>query len=566
MPTPYWSIRSHDVKKGVNEIIRRAMATAQERGELPEGALPPLIVEYPRDERHGDYSTNVAMATASHTGKPPRTIAEAIVRFIEDAEGIIERVEVAGPGFINFFLKEAYWHYFLREADQQRERYGEGDLGKGKRALVEFLSANPTGPLHIGHGRIAAFGDSLANLLEKVGYKVEREYYVNDRGTQMQLLGQSVYSRYAEEGGREVAFPADGYQGAYLREIAHAIKKAEGDKYLIPGDEMVISTLGEKAAQTILGWIKEDLARFRVRFDRWYRERDLYDSGLVSRLLDELRGKGYLYEDRGALWFKSTLFGDEKDRVVIRGNDAATYFASDIAYHKDKYDRGYDLLIDIWGADHHGYIPRMEAVVQALGYDRSTFKVILIQLVNLLRAGKQVSMSTRTGEFISLKEVIDEVGVDACRYFFLLRRAESPLDFDVELAKKEGTENPVYYVQYVHARVSSIFKKAVVNKVEIPTFDNVDIDLLSLPEERLLAKRVAVFPEFVEGMALALEPHRLTAYLQDLAGIFHSYYNKHRIISDDKELTEARVLLVKVIQGVVRSALGLLGVAAPTEM
>ncbi len=554
------------MKKGVNEIIRRAMARAQERGELAEGVLPPLIVEYPRDERHGDYTTNVAMTMASQTGKPPRAIAETIVRFIEDAEGIIERVEVAGPGFINFFLKEAYWHYFLREADQQGKRYGEGELGKGKRALVEFLSANPTGPLHIGHGRIAAFGDSLANLLEKVGYEVEREYYVNDRGTQMQLLGQSVYSRYAEAGGREVAFPPDGYQGDYIKGIAHAIKKEAGDKYLCTADEVVINALGEKAAAIILGWIKKDLERFRVRFDRWYREKDLYDSGLVPRLLDELRGKGYLYEDQGALWFKSTLFGDEKDRVVIRGNDATTYFASDIAYHKDKYDRGYDLLIDIWGADHHGYIPRMEAVIQALGYNRSTFKVILMQLVNLLRSGKQVSMSTRTGEFISLKDVIQEVGVDACRFFFMLRRAESPLDFDLELAKKEGTENPVYYVQYVHARVSSIFKKAAANEVEIPTFDNVDIALLSLPEERLLAKRVAIFPEFVEGMALALEPHRVTSYLQDMAGIFHSYYNKHRIISDDKEMTKSRILLIKVIQGVVRSALGLLGIAAPTEM
>jgi len=287
---------------------------------------------------------------------------------------------------------------------------------------------------------------------------------------------------------------------------------------------------------------------------------------LVPRLLDQLRGKGYLYEDEGALWFKSTLFGDEKDRVVIRGNEATTYFASDIAYHKDKYDRGYDLLIDIWGADHHGYIPRMEAAIQALGYDRSIFKVILVQLVNLLRDRKQVSMSTRTGEFISLRDVIKEVGVDACRYFFMLRRAESPLDFDLELAKKEGAENPVYYVQYVHARVASIFKKAAEKDVAIPTFGDVDISLLSLPEERLLAKRVAIFPEFVEGMALALEPHRVTSYLQDLAALFHSYYNKHRIISDDKEITKARVLLVKVIQGVVRSALGVLGIAAPVQM
>ncbi|OGP52644.1 MAG: arginine--tRNA ligase [Deltaproteobacteria bacterium RBG_13_52_11] len=554
------------MKKGLTEIIMRAIARGQERGELAEGALPPPIVEYPREEGHGDYATNIAMAMASLADKVPRAIAETIVRCIEDDEGIIERVEVAGPGFINFFLKEAYWQHLLREADRKGERYGEGDLGRGKRALVEFLSANPTGPLHIGHGRIAAFGDALANLLEKVGYEVEREYYINDRGTQMQLLGRSVYLRYLQAWKREVAFPPDGYQGEYINNIAHDIKKEEGDRYLVTPEEDAISPMGEKAAQIILGWIKNDLEWFLVHFDRWYRETDLYNGGFASRLLEELRGKGYLYEDGGALWFKSTVFGDEKDRVVIRANNATTYFASDIAYHKDKYDRGYDLLIDIWGADHHGYIPRMEAAIQALGYDKSSFKVILVQLVNLLRGGKQVSMSTRTGEFTSLREVMDEVGVDACRYFFMLRRADSPLDFDLELAKREGAENPVYYVQYVHARIASIFKKAAEDGVEVPTFEDVDISLLRLPEERLLAKRIAIYPEFLEGMALALEPHRLTSYLQDLAGIFHSYYNKHRVISDDREMTNARFLLVKVIQGVVHSALGLLGIAAPAEM
>jgi arginyl-tRNA synthetase len=420
--------------------------------------------------------------------------------------------------------------------------------------------------LHIGHGRIAAFGDALANLLEKVGYEVEREYYVNDRGTQMQLLGRSVYFRYLQEGGKKVEFFNEGYQGAYIGEIARDFKKEEGDKYLCAREEEIIEPLGHKAAEVILGWIKTDLERFRVHFDRWYCETDLYNSGFVPRLLQELRSRGYLYEDGGALWFKSTLFGDEKDRVVIRGNDATTYFASDIAYHKDKYDRGYDLLVDIWGADHHGYIPRMEAAIQALGYDRSIFKVILVQLVNLLRDGKQVSMSTRSGEFTSLKQVMDEVGVDACRYFFMLRRADSPLDFDLELAKREGTENPVYYVQYVHARVASIYKKAAEKGVEVPNFKAVDVSLLRLPEERLLAKRIAIYPEFLEGMALAMEPHRLTSYLQDLAGIFHSYYNKHRIISDDGAMTRARFFLVKVVQAVVRSALGLLGIASPEQM
>ena len=554
------------MKRGLNAIIMRAIARGQEQGELAEGPLPPFILEYPREERHGDYATNIAMAMASQTEKSPRAIAEAIVRCIEDDEGIIERVEVAGPGFINFFLTEDYWRYFLREADRQGERYGEGELGQGKRVLVEFLSANPTGPLHIGHGRIAAFGDALANLLKKVGYQVEREYYVNDRGTQMQLLGESVYFWYAQEWNRKIAFPTDGYQGDYIKEIAHHIKEEEGDRYLLPPEGDAIDPLGERAAQIILGWIKGDVEQFRVRFDRWFSETDLYTSGLVPRLLEELRDKGYLYEEEGALWFKSTPLGDEKDRVVIRANGATTYFASDIAYHHDKYDRGYDLLIDIWGADHHGYIPRMGAAIQAMDCDRSIFKVILVQLVNLLRDKKQVNMSTRRGEFTSLREVMDEVGVDACRYFFLLRRADSPLDFDLELAKREGVENPVYYVQYVHARITSIFKKAAERGVEVPTFEDVDISLLRLPEERLLAKRVAIFPEFLEGMAQALEPHRLTGYLQDLAGIFHSYYNKHRVISTDRALTNARFLLVKAIQGVVRSALGVLGIAAPTEM
>ena len=554
------------MKKGLNEIIMRAITKGQEQGELSDDALPPLILEYPRQERHGDYATNIAMAIASQTKRSPREIAETIVQCIEDEEGIIERIEVAGPGFINFYLTEDYWRYFLREADRKGGQYGEGKLGRGKRALVEFLSANPTGPLHIGHGRIAAFGDALANVLKKVGYQVEREYYINDRGTQIQLLGRSVYLRYLQEWRKETEFPPDGYQGEYIKEIARHIKKEEGDRYLTTAEEEIIDPIGLQASEVILKEIKYDLERFRVHFDRWFSETELYTSGAVPRLLAELQGKGYLYEDEGALWFKSTLFGDEKDRVVVRANDATTYFASDIAYHKDKYDRGYDLLIDIWGADHHGYIPRMEAAIEAVGCDRSRFKVILVQLVNLLRGGKQVSMSTRTGEFTSLQEVIDEVGVDACRYFFMLRRADSPLDFDLELAKEEGAENPVYYVQYVHARIASIFKKATENDMEIPAFDDADMNLLRLPEERLLAKRVAVFPELLEGMAIALEPHRLTSYLQDLAGLFHGYYNKHRVISQDREMTNARLLLVKGVQSVVHSALGLLGIAAPVEM
>ncbi len=554
------------MKKGVSGIIMQAIKRGRKRGELVDGLLPPLTLEYPKEEIYGDYATNIAMVMASYEKRPPREVAETIVKLIEDEAGIIERVEVAGPGFINFFLKEDYWRHFLLEAAREGERYGEGELGKGKKVLVEFLSANPTGPLHIGHGRIAAFGDALANILEKVGYEVEREYYINDIGTQMQLLGRSVYLRYLQEWGKEVEFPADGYQGEYVKEIARQVKGKEGNKYITLPEREIVDTLGQKASETILRWIKDDLKGFRIRFNSWYRERDLYRGGLVPQILEELRGRDYIYEEEGAFWFKSTLFGDEKDRVVVRANGATTYFASDIAYHKDKYDRGYNFLIDIWGADHHGYIPRMEAAIQALGYDKISFKVILVQLVNLWRGGEQVSMSTRTGEFTTLQEVMGEVGVDACRYFFMLRRADSPLDFDLELAKREAAENPVYYVQYAHARIASIFKKAAKQVIKVPTFDEVDTSLLRLPEERWLVKQVAIFPEFLEGLAVSLEPHRLTSYLQDLAGVFHGYYNKHRVISEDKEMTKARLLLVKTIKGVLQSSLGLLGITAPEEM
>lgn len=554
------------MRKGVSEILLRAIQRAQKRGELAEGEIPPIDVEYPRDERYGDYASSIAMAIASQMGEEPKGIAQVIIKNIEDPGGIIDRAEIGGPGFINLYLKEAYWHHFLREADRLQEDYGAGDLGKGKRVLVEFLSANPTGPLHIGHGRIAAFGDTLANLLAKVGYMVEREYYINDKGTQLRLLGESVLSRYGELFGEDIPLPQDGYQGGYIKDIARDIKGAEGDRYLkLPRGE-AIALLGDKAAGEILVWIKEDLERFRVRFDRWYHEKELYQRGEVERVLGLLRQKGFLYEQGGAIWFKSTLFGDEKDRVVIRGNEEETYFASDIAYHQDKYDRGYDLIIDIWGADHHGYVPRMQGAIEALGHDRGAFRVILVQLVNLVRDKRPVGMSTRSGEFTSLREVIDEVGIDACRYFFMLRRAESPLDFDLELAKRQEADNPVYYVQYAHARVSSLFKKAARQGLAVPNFDQVDISLLKLPEERLLAKRVAIFPELLEGMALAMEPHRLTSYLQDLAAAFHSYYNRHRIISEDRGLTQARLLLSKLVKDVVRSALGIIGVDAPTEM
>jgi arginyl-tRNA synthetase len=554
------------MKLGLSQIVSDAIRRAQRVGEFTQEAVPQIQLEYPRDEEHGDYATNIAMIMASQQKRPPRDVAEIIIRHLQDEEGSIERVEVAGPGFINFFLSERHWHRLLSRADREGNQFGAAEVGAGMRVLVEFPSANPTGPLHIGHGRIAAVGDVVSNLLERVGYNVDREYYVNDTGTQVELLGSSVAARYLQELGRPGELPPEGYQGEYIKDIARSIKDEEGERLLELSDQEVVVALGDRAKKRILDSIRDDLERFRVRFDRWFGEQTLYDQNLINPVLEELTRQKYLYEREGALWFRSTVFGDEKDRVVIRANGSTTYFASDIAYHRFKFDRGYDLLVNVWGADHHGYIPRMEAAIQALGFDKTRFKVVLVQLVTLLRGGVPVTMSTRAGEFTSLQEVMDEVGEDACRYFFMLRRADTPLDFDLELATQKSTDNPVYYVQYAHARISSIFKKAAKEAVDIPTAGDVDFSRLNLPEERALIKHVARYPELVEGAATALEPQRLTAYLQDLSGLFHSYYNKHRVISDDTGMTDARLLLVKAIRHTLRNSLTLLGVRAPEEM
>jgi len=548
----------------LKSIILEAIKRAIERGKLPPvDPLPSIVLEYPPEERWGDYATSVAMPLAQKVGVPPRQVAEAIAE--EIGGGVIKGVEVAGAGFINLTLEDRVWFEALKEANLRGEKYGRGELGKGKRVLIEFLSANPTGPLHIGHGRIAAIGDILANVLEAAGYEVEREYYINDVGAQMEALGRSVYARYMELWGKEVPFPEDGYQGEYIREIAMMLKEEEGERYLRIPEEEAVEELKERAKEIILEGIKGDLEAFRVRFDHWVREASLYEGGLVEEALDALREKGLLYEADGALWFRSTLFGDEKDRVVIRANGTTTYFASDISYHREKFRRGYDLLVDIWGADHHGYVPRVQAALRALGFEEGKLKIILVQLVNLMRGGKRISMSTRAGEFTTLREVMEEVGVDACRYFFMLRRADSPVDFDLELAKRQSAENPVYYVQYAHARISSIFRKAAERGIPLPEGE-VNLGPLKLPEERGLAKRIGLFPDLIEEMALSFEPHRLIPYLQDMVSLFHSYYNKHRVLTEDGDLTAARLYLVRAIRVVVRNSLSLLGIEAPEEM
>ncbi|MBU1184429.1 MAG: arginine--tRNA ligase [Proteobacteria bacterium] len=554
------------MKKVLVALLERAIRAGVEAGLLPATAPPSIEVELTKDPGHGDYASNVAMILASQVRKNPREIAGVLLQRIEDTEGFLEKIEIAGPGFMNFFIREGVLNRFLVDVEREGERYGSSDLGKGGRVQVEFVSANPTGPLHIGHARGAVVGDVMANILAAVGYRVSREYYINDTGNQMNNLGQSVFLRYRELLGEKIEFPEGCYRGDYIRDLAAELLKRDGKRYLDMDAEEVIRLFTDYAGSAILGGIKEDLRAFGVVFDLYFSERELYREDGVGMLLQALQDKGFIYREGDALWFRTTAFGDEKDRVVIRQNGAPTYFAADIAYHRNKFLRGFETVIDIWGADHHGYIPRMSAAVQALGYEKEALKVILVQLVNLLREGKPVAMSTRSGEFVTLREVVDEVGKDAARYNFLMRRSDSHLDFDLELAKRQSNENPVYYVQYAHARICSIIRMAAERGIEMPAFGQADPGLLKLPEEIDLIKTITRFPEVVEGAALTLEPHRLTFYLNDLAAGFHSYYNKNKVISDDGALTAARLFLVKSVLTVLKNALKMLGVSAPEKM
>ena len=548
-------------------MLRDAVKSCLTSGLLPEVALPFIDLAAAKDVRHGDYASNAAMVLASQAKMNPRKVAEIIVSQLSGQEHFLEKTEIAGPGFINFFIKDEMWRSLLRDVEVEGECYGQNDVGKSKKVQVEFVSANPTGPLHIGHARGAAVGDVIANILEASHYSVYREYYINDAGNQMNNLGKSVLLRYRELLGEHVDFPENCYQGDYIRDIAREILEKEGDKWRDKGDKEAVPFFTEYAAAVILEGIKKDLRDFGVVFDQYFSENELYKKGEVAKLLSALEKRGFIYKDDGTLWFRSAAFGDEKDRVAVRKNGDPTYFAADIAYHENKFSRGFDKVIDIWGADHHGYIPRLTASVESLGHERDALKVVLVQLVNLLRGGKPVAMSTRSGEFVTMKEVVDEVGKDAARYNFLMRRSDSHLDFDLELAKRQSSENPVYYVQYAHARICSIFEQADRKGYRISCFDDVsDIHRLNIPEEMALIKAVALFPEIVEGAARTLEPHRLTFYLNDLAAIFHNYYNKHKVVSSDKELTTARLFLLRSIRTVLKNALRLLGVSAPEKM
>jgi len=554
------------MKQTVTEILLEALARAKAKGELKLDTQPAITLETPKDKNHGDMSSTFALAMAKIEGKPPRKIAEIVLANLQDEEGIIAKTEIAGPGFINFFLKQDRWRKTLFDIDAEAHEYGLKDIGKGERVQVEFVSANPTGPLHVGHGRGAAVGDALANLLSAVGYDVQREFYINDAGRQVRLLAQSIYARYQQTLGNNVAFPEDGYHGEYIAEVAQTFINVHGNTFLNKPLEECTDVFADFGKDAMLADIRTDLEAFGVRFDVWFSEKTLLADRSVQKSIEELKERGYAFEQDGALWLKSTAFGDDKDRVIIKKDGEYTYLASDIAYHRNKLARGYTQLVNIWGADHHGYIPRVQAVIQAFGHPKDSLHVLLVQLVSILRHGQPVPMSKRAGNFVTLRDVVQDVGADAARYIFLTRKTDSHLDFDLDIAKEQSRENQVYYVQYAHARIASVFREVEARNIPVPTRDTVKIDLLDTEEEQNIIKALAKYPEMIEEAALAYEPHRLTFYLQDLAGLLHNYYFKHRIITEDLGRTGARLFLMKQVKTVIQSALRILGVNAPDKM
>ncbi|MFP4198181.1 MAG: arginine--tRNA ligase [Halanaerobium sp.] len=526
-------------------------------GDLDLEKVPEVSIEVPREKGHGDYATNLAMVLAGQAGMNPRRIAEIIVENFESE--IVEEVSIAGPGFINFKLKNAWLWNNLKIINKRAEDYGKIDAGRGKRVQVEFVSVNPTGPLHVGHSRGAVVGDVTASIMEAAGFDVEREYYINDAGNQMDILGRSTFLRYREILGEEIEMPKDVYAGDYIKEIAQDLYDEYGKDLMEKEEAERLEICREYAYQQMLKNIEADLEEFGIEFDNWFSERTLHPKQ-IEHAIDLLREKGYIFEKEDALWFKSTDFGDDKDRVIIKSDGSPTYLAADMAYHLDKLERGFDKLINVWGADHHGYIPRMKAVIEAFGYDKDVLEVIVVQMVTLLRNGKKMPMSKRAGSFVTMKEVNQEVGTDAARYYYVMRSTDSHLDFDLELAKEESSSNPVYYVQYAHARIHSIIDNAELEA------DDENLDLLTHEAEIDLMKMLAKFPEEIKMIAESRQPHHLTTYAYDLATAFHSFYNNCRVNTDSKELARARLYLVNAARQVLKNVLTLLGISAPEQM
>lgn len=555
------------VKGQIVDNIKAAAENAKKDGTLNFEAIPDFVLEVPREKEHGDFATNLAMLLARQAKMPPRQVAEVLNNHLNKEGSWLARVEIAGPGFINFYLDSRWVYEVLPQIEEQGDKYGNSETGQGKKVQVEFVSANPTGLLHMGNARGAALGDTMANLLQAAGFAVTREFYINDTGNQIENFGRSLEARYFQLMGQDVDFPEDGYHGQDIIDTVKGLIAADsGQKYLNMDPEQRKAEFIEYALKEKLNAIRSNLSQFGVDYDVWFSEKTLHESGAVSSAIDELRAKGYIYENEGALWLKTTAFGEEKDEVLVRGNGVPTYFAADIAYHKNKFDRGFQWVINIWGADHHGHVARLKGAVKALGYDSGNLDIVLMQLVRLFKGGEIIRMSKRSGEFITLEDLIAEVGKDAARYFFVMRSPDSHLDFDMDLAKSQSTDNPVYYIQYAHARICSILRQLEEKDGTVPKTGDCDLERLQEPAELDLIRKLVDFPTEISDAAVSLEPHRIARYAHELAGLFHSFYNSHRVIVDDQELQNARLVLVKCVQVVVQRALHLLGLTAPESM
>ncbi|QKI88315.1 arginine--tRNA ligase [Thiomicrorhabdus xiamenensis] len=586
------------MKQQLAQILTDVVQQLKDQGVIPADAAPRIHVENTRDKAHGDFATNLAMMMTKMAGMPPRDLAQKIVDLLSD-HPVIEKVEIAGPGFINFFVQDTAKFDVLAQVFEQGDAFGRCNVGQGKSVLVEFVSANPTGPLHVGHGRGAAYGASVANLLDAAGFDVCREYYVNDAGRQMDILATSVWLRYLQDQGEELTFPSNGYKGDYILDVAAEVRSQFGNRLHKPAFEVFANVTpdegmedGDKekhidalieraknllgsqyydvfqiAVDAILGDIRDDLEGFKVRFDNWFSERSLMDTGVIDAALEKLQKAGKIYEQRGALWFRSTEYGDEKDRVVVRENGLKTYFASDIAYHFNKLERGFDLLIDIWGSDHHGYIPRVRAAMQAMETNPDALEVLLVQFAVLYRSGEKVAMSTRSGQFVTLRELRDEVGSDAARFFYVQRKSEQHMDFDLDLAKSQSNDNPVYYIQYAHARICRVLEQASEKGYSFDLQQGMqNLELLTEEHETYLATELAKYPEIIARSAVVYEPHQIAYYLKDLANGLHTYYNASQFIVDDDNLRHARLTLISAVRQVLRNGLALLDVSAPESM
>lgn len=549
----------------LRNMIIEALESARQKNLINFTTIPEFEIEVPREKQHGDFASNVAMLMAREARMAPRKIAEALVAMINTSGTGVERIEIAGAGFINFYLNNSWLYEIPGLVYNMKEKYGYNSR-INRKVQVEFVSANPTGNLHMGNARGGAIGDTLANILERSGYDVEREFYINDAGNQIEIFTDSMEARYMQLSGHDVEFPENGYAGLDLIDTVRNIIADYGKTLLDITREERRKIIVEYALQEKIEYIKATLLTFGIVYDVWFNEKSLHDAGKIDQVIQELKARDYVYENEGALWFKSTVFGDEKDEVLMRANGLPTYFAADIAYHVDKFERGFDWVINVWGADHHGHVARMKGAMQALGYDPDKLDILIMQLVRLYRAGNIVRMSKRTGTTVSLDELIADVGKDAARFFFVMRSPDSHLDFDLELARQKSQENPVYYVQYAHARICSIFRQADAEGVKMSKLEDIDTSLLNKEEELAILRKIADFPEEIGIAARTLAPQRIARYVLDLAALFHSFYNHHRVLNDNPGLQDARLLLMAITRTTIKNSLDILGVTAPEKM